>query len=81
MTIKGRDEMNDFKECKINPSRHCLKRSLERGIEIETIEKVIKEGNEIRGKYPNNKYRKLGKIEAAFVPRVCNIFVVTVMRR
>ncbi len=70
-----------MEKCKIHMKGHPLKQSLDRGIGPETINKIVREGNDIRGKYKNHKYRKLGKIEVSFIPKVCNIFLITAMRR
>ncbi|MCK4613741.1 MAG: hypothetical protein KAU14_02970 [Thermoplasmata archaeon] len=69
-----------MEKCKINISNHPLKRSVERGVDFETIMKIIENGNDIKGKYKYRKYRKLGKIVVSFIQKPCNIFVVTILR-
>jgi hypothetical protein len=69
-----------MQNCKIHIRGHAQEKRLERGIEKEIVKKIINEGNDIKGKYRNRKYRKLGNIEVSYVPKPCNIFIVTVIK-
>lgn len=62
--------------CKVRPSEHTIKRMVERGISrTEVSETVNKGAKRVSGKKIISRY---GKLEAVYVQRPCNQFVITV---
>ena len=72
---------NEYSNCKLHMSTHSVEQSIQRGIEFDVIEKIVKTGNDVKGKHSNRKYRKMGTITIPFIPKICNLFIITVLRR